>query len=87
MSIVARQYDVNSNQVFAWRKLYGEASTATPGPHLVPIVVTPDQSGECPAPPSSDAIEIELPRGYRIRVCGSVRAATLRLVLDALERR
>jgi transposase len=87
VSIVARQYDVNSNQVFAWRKLYGDVSTATPGPQLVPIVVTSDQSGECPTTASSDAIEIELPRGYRIRVCGSVRAATLRLVLDALERR
>jgi hypothetical protein len=25
VSIVARQYDVNSNQLFAWRKLYGDA--------------------------------------------------------------
>ncbi len=32
VSIVARQYDVDSNQVFAWRKLYGDASTATPDP-------------------------------------------------------
>ena len=87
VSIVARQYDVNSNQVFAWRKLYGDVSTATPGPHLVPIVVTPDQSVEGLATTSSGLIEIELPRGYRIWVCGSVRAATLRLVLDALERR
>jgi transposase len=87
VSIVARQYDVNSNQVFAWRRLYGDASVATPGPQLVPIMVTPDQSVEGPAGASSDVIEIELPRGYRIRVCGSVRTATLRLVLDALERR
>ncbi len=25
VSVVARQYDVNANQVFAWRKLYGAA--------------------------------------------------------------
>ena len=87
VSIVARQYDVNSNQLFAWRKLYGDASVATPGPQLVPIMVTPDQSVEGRAATSSDVIEIELPRGYRIRVCDNVRAATLRLVLDALERR
>ena len=86
-SIVARQYDVNSNQVFAWRKLYGEPSIATPGPQLVPVTVTPDQSVEVAAAPSSDVIEIELPGGYRIRVGGSVKTATLRLVLDALERR
>src|SRR5208282_287580 len=87
VSIVARQYDVNSNQVFAWRKLYGDTSIATPGPQLVPVVVTPDQSVEGAAAISSDVIEIELPRGYRIRVSGSVKAATLRLVLDTLERR
>jgi transposase len=87
VSIVARQYDVNSNQVFAWRKLYGDASTATPGPQFVPIVVTPDRSVERSSAISSDFIEIELPGGCRVRVCGSVKAATLRLVLDALERR
>jgi transposase len=87
VSIVARQYDVNSNQVFAWRKVYGDASIPAPGPQLVPMVLTADQSTECPTAASSDVIEVELPRGYRIRVCGSVRAATLRLVLDALERR
>jgi len=87
VSIVARQYDVNSNQVFAWRKLYGDTSIATPGPQLVPVMVTPDQSVEGGAAISSEVIEIELPRGYRIRVSGSVKAATLRVVLDTLERR
>lgn len=87
VSLVARQYDVNSNQVFAWRKLYGDTSMATPAPQLVPVMVTSDQSVEGAAAIASDVIEIELPRGYRIRVCGSVKAATLRLVLDALERR
>ncbi len=76
----------NSNQVFTWRKLYGETSIAKPGPQLVPVTVTPDQLVEGAAAPSSDVIEIELPRGYRIRVGDSVNAATLRLVLDALER-
>ena len=87
VSIVARQYDVNSNQVFAWRKLYGNMSMTASGPQLVPVMVTPDQPVEGPAAISSDVIEIELPRGYRIRVCGSVKAAALRVVLDALERR
>jgi hypothetical protein len=50
-------------------------------------MVTPDQPAEGAAAFSSDVIEIELPRGYRIRVRDSVRAATLRLVLDTLERR
>jgi transposase len=87
VSVVARQYDVNSNQVFAWRKLYGEMSVVAPGPQLVPVVVTPDQPVDGTAQVSADVIEIELPRDYRIRIGGSVKAATLRLVLDALERR
>ena len=86
MSIVARQYDVNSNQVFAWRKLYGDASTARPGPQLVPIVVTGQIAREIFGNFIRDLIEIELPGGCLIRF-GNVKAATLRLVLDALERR
>jgi hypothetical protein len=50
-------------------------------------MVTPDQSVEGAAAISSDVIEIEPPRGYRIRVSDSVKAATLRLVLDTLDRR
>ena len=85
--MVARRYDVNSNQVFAWRKLYGDATETTSEPRLVPIMVTGDQPVDGPMAISSDAIEIDLPRGYRIRVYGNVRVATLRVVLDALEQR
>jgi len=35
----------------------------------------------------AEVIELELPRGYRVRVGSSVTGAALRLVLDALERR
>ena len=87
VSVVARQYDVNSNQVFAWRKLYGDTSIAAAGPQLMPVMVTQDQPVDGAASISPDVIEIELPQGYRIRVGGSVKATTLRLVLDALERR
>ncbi len=86
MSIVARQYDVNTNMVFTWRKRYGDAPTSVPSPLLVPVMVTPDRVGPTPPPPT-DAIEIELPSGYRVRIGFGVKAASLRLVLDALERR
>ena len=87
VSVVARHYDVNTNLVFTWRKRFGEAPTAAPAPRLVPIVVTPDQPEAALPPPSGDVIEIELPHGYRVRVGGSIKAAALRLILDALERR
>lgn len=87
VSVVARRYDVNSNQVFAWRKLYGDARVSAPLPQLMPIMVTADQQLDSQPTHPSDTIEIELPRGYRIRVSGNVRVAMLRLVLDVLERR
>jgi transposase len=91
VSLVARRYDVNANQVFGWRKLYrdGVLAPADPtGPALVPVRVTAAQ-GDAAPPPSraSETIEIELPGKYRVRVCSGVDAKALRRVLDVLERR
>jgi transposase len=87
VSAVARRYDVNANQVFTWRKRFAEASAAAaPAPRLVPVVVRPDQPAADASASSGGVIEIELPRGYRLRVGGDVNAAVLRRVLDALER-
>ena len=87
MSVVARHYDVNTNLVFTWRKRYGEAPNAVSAPQLVPVVVKPDRVDQAPSAPAVNAIEIELPGGYRVRIGCGVKAAALRLVLDALERR
>ena len=87
VSVVARQYDVNANQVFAWRKLYGAVAEAPRGPRLVPVTVTPDPPGVPSLPPSGGMIEIALPGGYCVRVGCGVTASALRRVLDALERR
>lgn len=86
VSVVARQYDVNTNMVFTWRKLYGGAPEVV-APQLVPVVVMPDQPAAAPPAPMADLIEIELPRGYRVRIGNNIKAAALRVVLDALERR
>lgn len=87
VSVVARQYDVNTNMVFTWRKRYGEAPNAASVPQLVPVVVTPDRMDPAVPAAVAGAIEIELPGGYRVHIGCGVNAATLRLVLDALERR
>jgi transposase len=92
VSMVARQYDVNTNQVFSWRRLYAEASDAAV-PQLLPVVVTAEQpaalppASPAPLAASADVIEIELPSGYRVRIGSTIKAAALRVVLDALERR
>ena len=85
-SIVARQYDVNVNQVFAWRKRYRTEAEPTKL-QLLPVTVTPDQPSAPTPAPVNDVIEIELSAGYRVRIGSGVKAGALRLILDVLERR
>ena len=85
VSVVARQYDVNTNLLFSWRQRFTRVAVNA-APQLVPVTITAD------APPASasaahDMIEIELPSGCRVRVGPDVKPAALRLVLDTLERR
>ncbi len=53
----------------------------------LPVMVTADQPAAAPAEPPADIIEIEMPGGYRVRCGRGVKGASLRVVLDALERR
>ena len=87
VSRVARRYDVNANQVFAWRRRYQGAAVKPTELRLLPVRVTSDQpEGATPAR-ASEVIEIALVGGYRVRVSDGVQASMLRLVLDVLERR
>ena len=95
VSIVARQYDVNANQVFSWRRRYcaGEHSPApalsTP-PGLLPVTITPgpdDEGASPPAPTTSETIEIEVAGGYRVRVGSGFDGRTLKRLLDVLRKR
>ena len=87
VSRVARRYDVNANQVFAWRRRYRDVASEPAELRLLPVTVTPDHPrGTAPAR-ASEVIEIVLASGYRLRVGEGVQASTLRLVLDVLERR
>ncbi len=88
VSVVARRYDVNANQVFGWRKLYRDSAPvpAGGGPALVPVTVTAAPSGDAAAR-AADTIEIELDGRYRIRVGSGIDGKALRRVLDVLERR
>src|ERR1044071_9471557 len=87
VSRVARRYDVNANQVFAWRRHYRDVASEPAELRLLPVTITPDQpEGMAPAG-ASEVIEIVLAGGHRVRVGEGVQAATLRLVLDVLERR
>ncbi len=91
VSMVARHYDVNANQVFSWRKRYRDGPRAPvmpAAPQLVPVVVTAEQDSVATQSSSvAEMIEIDLAGKYRVRVSSGVDAQALRRVLDVLERR
>src|ERR1044071_3707906 len=87
VSRVARRYDVNANQVFAWRRRYRDGAAEPAELRLLRGTVTPDRPERTDPAGGSELIEIVLGGGYRVRVSDGVQAATLRLVLDVLERR
>jgi len=91
VSIVARHYDVNANQVFGWRKLYGDdrrVPAVRSAPQLIPVMVTEEQDAAAAQPSIvAETIEIDVAGKYRVRVSGGVDAQALRRVLDVLERR
>ena len=94
VSVVARQHNVNANQVFSWRRRYGEASAPLGRPPvpsgLVPVTITPEPENESAAPPTpttSETIEIEIGGDCRIRVGSSFDGRALKRVLDVLRKR
>ena len=95
VSVVARQYDVNANQVFMWRRRYrdGVEQAVSPSPPstsvLVPVTITPEPlgGGASPSPPAAhETIEIEVSGEVRIRVGSGFDGRALKRVLDVLSR-
>jgi transposase len=91
VSMVARHYDVNANQVFHWRKLYGDdrrVPAVPSAPQLIPVMVTAESDAVATQPSTvAETIEIDLAGKYRLRVSSGVDTQALRRVLDVLERR
>src|SRR4051794_14986614 len=91
VSVVARRYDVNANQVFSWRRRFRDvppAAAAKAASRLVPVMVTPEPAAVAARQWSARVETIEIDVGdYRGRVGSAVDAQALRRVLDVLERR
>jgi transposase len=92
VSAVARRYDVNTNQLFIWRRRYRngvQGVSGAAGPGLLPVTITNDPVAEPTRalPVGGDKVEIELPNGYRLRIEPSVEVRALKRILDVLERR
>ena len=93
VSMVARQYDVNANQVFRWRRLAEKSASTASSPSssggLVPVTITSEAEDKAaPAQPAhSDVIEIEVGGDCRVRVGSSFDGRALKCVLDVLRKR
>ena len=82
VSIVARRHDVNSNQLFRWRRQLLPKAVVESGA-MVPVEIAPDSD----RPRRTDragVIEIAFGCGARVRLRGEVSAETLRQVIELL---
>src|SRR3954452_16317195 len=76
VSRVARRYDVNANQVFAWGRRYRDVASEPAELRLLPVTVTPDPPEEMALAGAGALIEIVLAGGYRLRVGEGAQALT-----------
>jgi transposase len=82
VSIVARRYDVNSNQLFKWRRELLPKAVVESGA-MVPVSIVPD-GGRLRRTDREGVIEIAFGCGARVRLRGEVCSETLRRVLELL---
>ena len=84
---IAREHDLNTNQVFKWCLRFCSALPAATPPLLPVAVIDSSDRPAAPEPARPDGnIEIELACA-RVRITGAVDASVLRTVIDALRSR
>ncbi|WP_181920071.1 IS66-like element accessory protein TnpA [Paraburkholderia sp. BL6669N2] len=91
---IARNHELNANQLFDWRKQYLDGRLGMNGRECALLPVTVNEAGDSgvaepaastPLAPAPGKIRIQLPRG-EILVEGSVDPDTLRVVIQCLSR-
>jgi transposase len=99
---VARRHGVNTSQLFTWRKRFrtelGFPAVGPPVPAFAAVEIAPAGAGADASPIAEDAItergtvapggmiEIDLPRGGRVRISGGVEPTVVTAALRALVR-
>ena len=88
VAATARRYGVSRSLLLRWRRSFRpEPKHAAPQPGFVPaMVVAESGSKSCPVASarSDGSIEIEFATGARMRITGTVDAATLKAAVAAL---
>jgi transposase len=82
VSIVARRHDVNSNQLFRWRRQLLPKAVVESGA-MLPVAVAADE-GWPRRTDRNGVIEIAFGCGARVRLRGEVSSETLRQVIELL---
>jgi transposase len=83
VSVVARRHDVNSNQLFRWRRQLLPKALVESGAAMVPVDIAPDD-GRPRRADREGVIEIAFGCGVRVRLRGEVSSETLRQVIELL---
>ena len=84
---VARRHDLNTSQLFTWRRQFGvELAAPQELAPILPVTITPDATAEYSAPVSTGQMEIVLAEGDRIIVWADVETTALSRVVKALRR-
>jgi len=84
---VARRHDLNTNQLFTWRRQFGVEPTAPKElAPILPVTIAPDTVADNSTPGPTGQMEIVLAEGDRIIVWADVETAALLRVVKALRR-
>ena len=83
VSIVARRHDVNTNQLFKWRRELLPKAAIESGT-MVPVELVPERGRDRRRVERRGVVEIEFGCGARVRLRGEVSFDTLRQVIELL---
>jgi transposase len=86
VAATARRYGVSRSLLLRWRRSVRPEPKATAQPGFVPAMVVAESGPtSCPVGPAGGgSIEIEFAAGARMRITGTVDAATLKVAVAAL---
>jgi transposase len=86
VSIVARRHDVNTNQLFKWRRelLPKAVPAVVEGSTMVPVEIVAERPRRRRQADRKGIIEIEFGSGARVSLRGEVVPAVLRQVIELL---